>query len=194
MGDLWQGPGRARLIAIVMGSGGLDALQVIFGGLPPEFQVPILVVEAGPDRCIRLVVDRLAERWPIPVTLVADGQVPQPGQVYMTGIDHNTIIEQGHLRLVEHKDPLHSAKDILFRSVARELGPGAVAVILSGLGKEGAEGMREVRYAGGHTIAQDEPTSLVYGTARFAVGLDAVCESLPLQEIASRLVSLGSPS
>jgi two-component system chemotaxis response regulator CheB len=80
--------------------------------------------------------------------------------------------------------------DLLFRSMAREQGPGAVAVVLTGMGSDGAAGMKEVRDAGGYTIAQDEATSRVYVKARLAVQLDAVCESLSLERIAPRLVEL----
>jgi two-component system chemotaxis response regulator CheB len=67
-----------------------------------------------------------------------------------------------------------------------------VAVILTGMGADGAEGMKEVRDSGGYTIAQDETTSLIYGTPGFAVQIHAACESLPLQEIAPRLLTLAA--
>jgi two-component system, chemotaxis family, protein-glutamate methylesterase/glutaminase len=76
--------------------------------------------------------------------------------------------------------------------MARDQGSRAVAIILSGLGQDGAEGMKEVRDAGGHTIIQDESTSIMFETARRAVALDAACESLPVQEIAPRLVALAA--
>jgi chemotaxis response regulator CheB len=83
--------------------------------------------------------------------------------------------------------------DLLFGSMAREQGSGAVAVILTGMGADGAAGMKKVREAGGYTIAQDWATSVVYSKARFAVKLDAVCESLPLEQIAPRLLELVEP-
>jgi len=74
--------------------------------------------------------------------------------------------------------------------MARDQGSASVAVILTGCGSDGAAGMREVRDAGGYTIVQDRSTSVVYGTALSAVRLNAACESLPLQEIAPRLLEL----
>jgi hypothetical protein len=75
-------------------------------------------------------------------------------------------------------------KNALFRSMARDQGSGALAAILPGMGKDVAVGMREVRALGGYTIVQDKSTSILYGTADFAVRPDAVCESLLIQQIA----------
>ncbi len=85
-------------------------------------------------------------------------------------------------------------RNALFRSMARDVGSGALAVILTGMGSDGAEGMKEVHDAGGYTIVQDRSTSVVYGTADFGVQLNAVCESLPIHEIAPRLVNLVATS
>jgi two-component system, chemotaxis family, protein-glutamate methylesterase/glutaminase len=76
--------------------------------------------------------------------------------------------------------------------MARDQGSRAVAIILSGLGQDGAEGLKDVRDAGGHTIVQDESTSIVFEMARSAVALNAACESLPVHEIAPRLVALAA--
>jgi two-component system chemotaxis response regulator CheB len=99
----------------------------------------------------------------------------------------------------ERADPdcMRRPKDALFRSIALDQGSGALAVILTGMGEDGAEGRRKVRDAGGYTIVQDESTSVVYGTGRAAERLDAFCESLQIQEIAPRLcalVSTGPPA
>src|SRR5215217_6765725 len=96
-------PSRAhamsRLIGIVAASGGLEALPVILGGLPREFAFPILVVQAMPDTFLKSFVARLAEKCLIPVTAAEDGQVPEPGHVYVAGTDHHLLIEQGQLRI-----------------------------------------------------------------------------------------------
>jgi two-component system chemotaxis response regulator CheB len=76
--------------------------------------------------------------------------------------------------------------------MARDLGHRPIAVILTGMGRDGADGMKEVRDEGGYTIVQDEFTSLIYSTPRFAVETNAACESLPLGEIASKLIFLSS--
>lgn len=181
-----------RMIGIVAASGGPQALEVILSGLPPEFPVPVLVVQSMPSQFLGHFVSRLGERCLIQVIVAEDGQAPEPGKVYMAGTDCRLLIEQGRLRLVADDERVFNHKDVLFRSMAKELGRGAVAVVLTGMGSDGAEGMKAVRDAGGHTIAQDQATSLIYGTPGVAVAIDAACESLPLNEIAPRLIALAA--
>lgn len=79
---------------------------------------------------------------------------------------------------------------VMFQSLAREAGKAAAGVLLTGMGDDGADGLRDIRTAGGYTIAEHESTAVVYGMPGAAVAQDAVCESLPLQKIASRLKQL----
>jgi two-component system chemotaxis response regulator CheB len=179
------------VIGIVASTGGPEALGEILGGLPPNFAVPILVVQSiHPDYFEKLII-RLSDSCLLRVIAAREGQVPEPGSVYVAADDHCLLVEQHRLRLEcgelrSHRD----SKNALFRSMARDRGSGTVAVILTGTGADGAEGMKAVRDAGGHTIVQDRSTSVVYGPAHVAVRLDAACESLPLQEIAPRLLAL----
>jgi two-component system, chemotaxis family, protein-glutamate methylesterase/glutaminase len=182
-----------RLLGIVSATGGPQVLEVILGGLPPGFAVPILLLPSVGDHFLKSFVAWLAGRSQLPVTPAEDRQVPEPGRVYVAGMDRDLIIERGHLRLVEREPQVYRPKDTLFRSMASELGPGAVAVILTGMGSDGARGMKAVRDAGGHTIAQDRATSLVYSTPRFAVEMEAARETLPLPEIGPRLLLLVEP-
>jgi two-component system, chemotaxis family, protein-glutamate methylesterase/glutaminase len=184
-------PAKPRLIGITSASGGLQALPEILGALPHDFPVPILLLPSINPDYVNWLAEHLEAKCSLKVTAAEDGQVPEPGHVYVAANEACMVVVQGRLRL-ECGDPDYQRrpKDALFRSMARELGSAALAVILTGLGADGAEGMKEVRDAGGHTIAQDRSTSLIYGPAKFAVELNAVCESLPLQEIAPRLVAL----
>lgn len=161
----------------------------ILAGLPREFALPILVVMSMRDDYLKTFVAWLDDRCLLKVTIAENEDVPEPGNVYVASGDPYLLIVQGYLRL-EPSGPDYQAKNVLFRSMARDLGPGAIAVILTGMGSDGAEGMKEVRDAGGYTIVQDQFTSHIYGTARVAVEINAPCESLPLQEIASRLLAL----
>ena len=79
---------------------------------------------------------------------------------------------------------------VLFKSMARDLGSGGMGVLLTGMGDDGAAGLLAVRRAGGYTIAEDETTAVVYGMPAVAVRMGAVCESLPLTAIASRVLDL----
>jgi len=187
-------PATPRLIGIVSASGGIEPLKEILGTLPHEFPAPILVVPGFHDYYLSQLAARLDLKCRLQVIVAEDGQVPEPGTVYLaSGASSLLTVQQGRLRL-ERGDPVsirdREPKNALFRSMARDQGSGALAVILPGMGKDGAQGMREVRDAGGYTIVQDRSTSILYGTADFAVRLDAVCESLPIQEIAPRLVAL----
>lgn len=188
--------GPARMVGIVGASGVLQAIPAILSMLPQDFPAPVLVVVAMPDEFVSPFASRLAEKCRLPVARAEEGRMPESGNVYVAGTDRLLLVEQGRLRIAQRESRLDNTMDLLFRSMAREQGPGAIAVVLTGMGSDGATGMKEVRDAGGYTIAQDQATSLIYSKARFAVQLDAVCESLPLERIAPRLLELvaSSPS
>jgi two-component system chemotaxis response regulator CheB len=182
-------PETRRAVGIVAGTGGPQALAEILAGLSRDFTAPILVVMSMRGYLLAPFVAWLGERCPLEVTVAADGDDPEPGRVYVGSGDPHLLIEQGRLRLRPGGSG-DQPKDALFRSMARDLGPRAIAVVLTGMGRDGAEGMKEVRDAGGFTIAQDESTSLVYSTPRFAVEANAARESLPLEAIAPGLLEL----
>jgi two-component system chemotaxis response regulator CheB len=175
----------------VASTGGPEALGEILGGLPPNFPVPILVVQSIHPDYFEKLVTRLDDRCLLQTVAAKDGQVPKPGRAYVASDDPCLLVEQHRLRF-ERREPRSNrdSKSALFRSMARDQGSGAVAVILTGMGSDGAEGLKAVRDAGGYTIVQDRSTSVVYGSANVAVRLNAACESLPLQDIAPRLLSL----
>lgn len=114
------------------------------------------------------------------------------GRVVMAPVDRHLVVRDGRMRLT--LDPeRHSCRpsvDVLFESVAREYGASAVACLLTGMGRDGAQGLLQVRRAGGLTIAQDEATSVVYGMPRAAVELGAATRVLRLEDIAAALGSL----
>ena len=116
------------------------------------------------------------------------------GRVTMAPPDSHLVVRNGRLRLTQ--DPVrHSCRpsvDILFESAAREYGPSAIACLLTGMGRDGAAGLLEVRRAGGFTIAQDEATSVVYGMPREAVILGGVEKELPLPQIGPALSALAA--
>jgi two-component system chemotaxis response regulator CheB len=169
----------------------MTALPEILGGLPHGFRAPILVVFSIHPDYLKECVTRLDHKCLLRVLVAEDGQMPEPGGVYVASEDPCLLVVDGRLRLERgDQDHMRRPKNALFRSMARDQGSGALAVILTGMGEDGAEGMRAVRDAGGYTIVQDESTSVVYGMGRAAERLDAFCESLPIQEIAPRLCAL----
>jgi two-component system chemotaxis response regulator CheB len=111
------------------------------------------------------------------------------GRVAMAPPDRHLVVEDGRLRLTSGPER-HSCRpsvDVLFESLAREMGPATVACLLTGMGRDGASGLLAIRRAGGLTLAQDEATSVVYGMPREAVLLQAVDRVLPLDQIGPSL-------
>jgi two-component system, chemotaxis family, protein-glutamate methylesterase/glutaminase len=188
-------PVTPRLIGIASSAGGFQPLEEILGNLPHGFPVPILVLPGINPDYVNWLAARLDAKSRLQVIAAEDGQVPSPGCVYVAAEHPGVLIMQGRLRFLSRKSDwcYRRVKDALFCSMAWDVGARALAVILDGLGNDGAEGMREVRDNGGYTIVQDRATSMIYGTAKFAVKIDAACESLPAQEIAPRLVALATP-
>lgn len=189
-------PERA-LVAIGASTGGPGAVVDILQALPREFPLPILmVIHLSP-----LFGDGFAE-WlngvsPFPVTFARHGEtVSPPGacRVVLAPPDQHLVLRDGRLHLT--RDPeRHSCRpsvDTLFESVARELGPRAIAALLTGMGRDGAAGLLAVRQAGGATLAQDESSSVVFGMPREAIRLGAAEQVLRLDQIAPALTTLAA--
>jgi two-component system chemotaxis response regulator CheB len=135
----------------------------------------------------------LDDMVPLRVVAAEDGDIAVAGAVYVAPADRHLEVHGGRLKLVQGP-PVSSQKPsgtVLLRSLARNYGRHALAVILTGMGDDGASGLGAVREAGGHTIAEDESTAVVYGMPAVAVRLGAVSEQLPLYEIGPRLLRLG---
>jgi two-component system chemotaxis response regulator CheB len=188
-----QGP--CDLIAIGASTGGPSAILSILKGLPPDFPLPILFVLHIGESFAETFAEWLNEVSPLPVRPARDGEpLPGPGVpgVLVAPADRHLEIRNGHLCLVEgpERHACRPSIDVLFESVAREIGPRAVALLLTGMGKDGASGLKEIQSAGGQTIAQDEATSVVFGMPREAIRLAAASQVLPLEAIAPYLRTL----
>ena len=187
--------GRLRAVAIGVSTGGPAALIEILRGLPRGFPLPILLVIHIGKLFAPAFAEWLDGQSPVRVAYAADGD-PLPsfgeGGVLMASPDNHLVLRQGRLRLTQDPER-HSCRpsvDVLFASVAQELGADCVACLLTGMGKDGAEGLLAIRRAGGGTIAQDEATSVVFGMPREAILLGAVEQVLPLEKIAPALAAL----
>jgi two-component system chemotaxis response regulator CheB len=129
------------------------------------------------------------------VVTASDGQLlPEVGrsQVILAPPDRHLVLR--NRRLWTTADPerhfCRPSVDVLFESLARELGDAAIACLLTGMGRDGAEGLLAIRQAGGMTLAQDQQTSVVFGMPREAIQLNAACSVLPLEEIGPSLLGL----
>lgn len=184
-----------RVVAIGVSTGGPAALVELLRGLPLGFPLPILLVIHIGKLFAPAFAEWLDGQSPIRVAYAADGD-PVPavgaGRVLMAPPDSHLVLRQGKLRLT--RDPeRHSCRpsvDVLFESLAQELGAGCAACLLTGMGKDGAEGLLAIRRAGGKTIAQDEATSVVFGMPREAILLGAAEQVLPLDKMAPALAAL----
>jgi two-component system chemotaxis response regulator CheB len=178
-----------RIVAIGTSTGGTQALEALLTRLPRT--VPgIVVVQHMPEKFTALFAQRLDQICESEVLEARDGQRVIPGRVLIApGGRHLRVHRSGAQYLVEVRDgPLvnrhRPSVDVLFRSVARAAGRNALGIIMTGMGGDGARGLKEMRDAGAATLAQDEVTCVVYGMPKEAVKAGAVERSLPLEELA----------
>lgn len=183
---------RAELVAIGVSTGGPAALTSLLGGLGPSFPLPVLVVIHISPLFAPALVEWLGAQIPLAVRFANDGERPVPGAVTIAPANRHLVLQGDRLRLVDGPER-HSCRpsvDVLFESLAPR-GPGVIACLLTGMGRDGAEGLRRIRAAGGRTIAQDEASSVVFGMPREAIRLDAAERVLALDDIAPTLLTWG---
>jgi two-component system chemotaxis response regulator CheB len=179
--------------AIVLGAstGGPPAIERTLRGLGADVDVPILVAQHMPPGFTGAFAERLDKALPLAVREAGDGMLLEAGTVLLApGGMHLRIVRDardGGLRTHLSKEAGQSSVNALFRSAAEHFGAACVAVVLTGMGNDGADGMLQLARAGALTIAQDEATSIVFGMPRAAIELSAAREVLPLPAIAPRL-------
>jgi two-component system chemotaxis response regulator CheB len=186
-----RGPRATRAIGICSSTGGPQALATILGDLPGSFPIPILVAQhitAGFAEGLAAWLDAAVA---LPVKLAGSDVVASPGVWLAPDDAHLELGASGLLTLdrVTAPSPHRPSGDVLLRSLAATAGTEAVSIVLTGMGRDGAQGSHAVREAGGLTIAQDESTSVIFGMpqAAAALGVDLV---LPLGDIAPQLRAL----
>jgi two-component system response regulator WspF len=189
--------GRASLVALGTSTGGPIALAAVLGSLPADFPGAVLIVQhIGPEYASSLV-DWLQARCPLKVRAAKAGDLAQAGTVLLaSSCDHLVMKPDQTLAYVrEPADfPYRPSVDVLFQSLARHWPGRGIAVLLTGIGRDGAEGLLTLRQAGWQTIAQDEPTSVVFGMPRAAAELGAASQVLALPRIGPILTQLVRPS
>lgn len=181
-----------RLVVIGASTGGPPALATLLADLPADLPVPVLVVQHMAHGFVEGLATWLDELSPLPVVLAEHGRRLRPGFVHVAPAGLNTILRPG-LRIELRTPPTGQfhvpGVDAAFASAAATCGSRAVGVLLTGMGRDGAEGLRTLRDAGAATIGQDEPTSVVWGMPAAAVALGAVQAELPLTEIAPAVIA-----
>lgn len=185
--------GAPQLIALGASTGGPSALVEVFQALPLDFATPLVVVLHIHEAYATQLAAWLATQIKLPVALAQAGPVPARG-VVIAPPNRHLIMSRGALAF-SMAPPRHHCRpsiDVLFESLAIELGARASACLLTGMGRDGARGLLAIRRSGGLTIAQDEASSVVYGMPREAVACGAATHVLPLGEIGPTLKALGS--
>jgi two-component system chemotaxis response regulator CheB len=183
-----------RVVVIGASTGGTEALRSLLEVLPPD-SPGIVIVQHMPEVFTRAFADRLDSLCRISVKEAERNDTVLRGRALIAPGNHHTLLKRSGARYyVEIKDgPLVSrhrpSVDVLFRSAARYAGPNAVAVIMTGMGDDGASGMLEMKQAGAVTIAQDEATSVVFGMPNEAIKRGAVDLIVPLPGIAGSILA-----
>ncbi|MGE0408416.1 MAG: chemotaxis-specific protein-glutamate methyltransferase CheB [Amphiplicatus sp.] len=185
----FSGCSAIKAVGIAASTGGPNAILEILRGIARDFPAPILVVQHITPSFVESFAGWLGAAAPAPVEIATHGAIPRPGRVYIAPGDG--VLEYGGARLTVLQGEAAAAKgapaNALFRSLARNAGADCIAVLLTGMGDDGAQGMRAAFDAGAHTIAEDEATAVVYGMPAAAVACGAAREQLPLPQIAPRL-------
>ena len=183
-----------RVIVVGASTGGTQAVGTVLEALPAECP-GMVVVQHMPEGFTRSFAENLDSYCRLKVREAADGDEVLPGQALIApGGRHTVLKREGARYRVEVRDgPLVSrhrpSVDVLFRSAARAAGADATGVILTGMGDDGALGLKELKDAGAFTIAQDEESSVVFGMPKEAIKLGAAARVLPLDQIAATLLS-----
>ena len=187
--------GQIQLIAIGSSTGGTEALSAILTQLRPPLP-GIVIVQHIPPMFSRLLAERLNTECVLAIKEGATGDIVRPGHVYIApGNKHMTVHRQGSLLVLDCRpgEPVHSccpSVDVLFDSVASEVGSHALGVILTGMGKDGAAGLLRMRKQGSPTLGQDEASSIVYGMPKAAYDCGAVERQLPLASMPAAITQI----
>ncbi|CCK80059.1 chemotaxis-specific protein-glutamate methyltransferase CheB [Desulfobacula toluolica] len=185
--------GRISVIAIGASAGGPLVLQEILLKIPKNFPVPILIVQHISSGFIDGLIKWLGQTTECTIQLAAHGEILLPGHVYFAPDDYHMGVNNSNQIILSKAEPENSSRpaiSFLFRSMAKVYGAEASGVLLTGMGKDGADELKLMRDKGAVTIAQDKKSSLVHGMAGEAIKLDAVMYELSPESISDKLISI----
>jgi two-component system response regulator WspF len=187
---------RDRLVAIGASVGGPAALCKLLGGLPKDFPGAVAIVQHVDERFSQGMADWLGHSSPLAVRIACEGDHLEPGAVLLASSSDHLILKVltrvGYTP--EPRDKIYRPSiDVFFDSVSAHWPGEVVGVLLTGMGDDGARGLKTLRARGHHTIAQDEASCAIYGMPKAAAGLGAAVQILPLERIAPRLCEIFRP-
>ena len=192
--------GKTEIIAIGISTGGPDALRIVFSKIDADLKVPIVVVQHMPAGFTNEFAKSLDRICPLDVKEAAEGDAILPGRILIAqGNKHLEVEKKGGNQIVHLSDaPLVSghrpSADVLFASVAMNYTNNALGVIMTGMGRDGAQHLGTIYKEGGMTLGQDEKTACVYGMPRVAFELGHVMEQVPLDNMARRICDIAKAS
>lgn len=182
------------VIAIGASTGGVEAIRTVLTNMPADCP-PVVIAQHMPAGFTGRFAARLDELCAIKVVEAADRMVLEKGHAYVARGDYHLRVERssGQLKCRLSQDELTSGHrpsvDVLFESVAKTVGPLAVGAILTGMGRDGARGLKLMREAGAYTVGQSQASALVYGMPRVAFEEGAVVEQASLEQVAAKLAN-----
>jgi two-component system chemotaxis response regulator CheB len=185
------GGAPAKLVAIAASTGGPAALQRVLGELPADLAVPIVVVQHIAAGFVDGLVHWLDQTVPLSVQVARPHDRLEPGHVYLAPDDQQFGVgadSRVHLSHAAPVDGFRPSATWLFRAAASAFGAAVLAVVLTGMGRDGADGLESVHRAGGRILAQDEASSVVYGMPAAAAELGLAHAVLPLSSISSHIL------
>ena len=181
------------IVALAASAGGVFALTEILQKIPADFSAAIVVVQHLDPRHRSLMPQIFGRRSNLPVYQAVDGMQVDPGHVYLAPPDRHLLINRDRtvsLTQTELVNFVRPSADLLFESVAAAYGERAIAVVLTGAGKDGSMGVTAIKKKGGTVIVQDEPTSEFFGMPGAAIRTGTVDFVLSLEEIPAALITL----
>lgn len=190
---------RPAVVVIGVSTGGPAALDVVLTALPTGFPLPVLIVQHMPEMFTKLLAEHLNQRCALQVHEAEERMPIQPGNIYIArGNWHLEIAaaprpgqrHTAHLSQTEPQNHCRPAADVLFRSAVAVYGAATLAVVLTGMGSDGLAGCRQIRAQGGIVLAQDQPTSAVWGMPGAVIQAGLAYRVLPLTAVAAEIVRL----
>jgi two-component system chemotaxis response regulator CheB len=191
---------KREIIAVGVSTGGPNALAAFMPMLPKDLPVPVVIVQHMPPLFTRLLAERLDNTCGIHVVEAAAGMELEAGTAYIAPGDYHLTVKRQGAKIITalNQDPQENscrpAVDVLFRSVGEVYGGAVVAVILTGMGKDGFLGVQGLKSRGAHVIAQDKATSVVWGMPGFVAEAGLANAIVPLENVAGEVTRCLSPS
>lgn len=181
-----------RLVVLGASTGGPNAVAIILRGLPKNLEAAVVVVQHLDVQFAPALVEWLNNQTDLPVSLIRENLAPEAGRVYVAGTNDHLVIDSDltfHYTTEPVGYPYRPSVDEFFLSLGRHWPQPGVACLLTGMGRDGAQGLLALRRTGWRTMAQDERTCIVYGMPRAAVEAGAVAQLLPLENISTAIMN-----